>query len=197
MKFARLVFTTVMIALLAGAAFAGTVDIETPGQTYDWQPEDWSDPCTLTLDMNWFIGAGPDNGADVGGLHDGDPIVNQTVTNYSTLVWNDWHVQLINGIIQPGSISVYEYGTTDPWDITQQADPGYDDGFTAIAFPPAGWISQNDKLVVSFVFDPIDPEQRVTLKQWPTTDMIPEPGSLVTLSMGLVGFGFAFRRRIK
>lgn len=202
MKAVRLLLVLALILLVGTTAFAARKikDVNVPGDTYEWTDDDWTGEtgCLLEMGVNWYIGADEDNYFTLEGVKDADPTIDQLVTNYSSADWwNDWHVQLINGTIQPGSVQVIKDGGVNPWWIELGADPGYDSGFTALAYPPAEWVGPTASLHVVFIYDPIDPLQRVTIKQWPTTELIPEPGSIATLCMGLATLGFALRRRAK
>lgn len=201
MKTFRLLAVISLLLLITCAAYADySGQISAPGQTWTWSDTDWyagpSGTCQLDVTLDWRLPlVGPSAGFGIGGIKAEDPVVNQLVTNYSTLLWSDWHVQLRNGRLRDGSVVVKKNGTTETWDVTYGAIPGYDSGFTAIAWPPAELVGNNDKLSVYFAFDPIDPRQRVVIQQWPTTDFAPEPGCIITLGMGLAGLGFGLKRR--
>lgn len=202
MKAVRLLLILALILLITTTAFAvrKIKDVNVPGDNYEWTDDDWSGEtgCVLEMGVNWYIGAGEDNYFTLEGVKEADPTIDQLVTNYSSADWwSDWHVQLINGTIQVGSAVVKKDGSAFPWDITYGADPGYDSGFTAIAWPPAELVGPGAVLHVVFIYDPIDPLQRVTIRQWPTTEFIPEPSSIATLCMGLATLGLALRRRAK
>lgn len=203
MSFTRPFVVLLLVLLISASAVAAPVfKSASPGNTYyEWSANDWynnGQTCQIDLVMSWYLNPGADNMYVLEGSMPVDPIVNQDVTNYTSELWSDWHVQLTNGWVVPGSAYVIKNGTTDPWTVTYDgSDPTKPSGFTAIAWPPASVVGTNDVLHIYFQWNPIDPGSRSSIKQWPTVDFVPEPGSILALGMGLASLGFGLRRRVK
>lgn len=204
LRTARVLLLLAVVLLISGTALAQSSWLsktaDANNRSYEWQSSDWykNENNFLQLDVNigWMLMAGCQNCFELTGFVPEDPIVNQKITNYTYENWTDWHVQLINGQLV-GMPWVIKEGDVTYWDITIGADPGYDDGFTAIGWPPAESVGNMEALRVYFVYEPINPDLRVTIKQWPTTDYIPEPGSLMALSMGMATLAITLRRRLR
>ncbi len=139
---------------------------------------------------------------DQSGIANVDPIVNQTMRNFTSDAWTDWHVSITNGYVYTDSAYVYNVNVPDPqWVVEYE---GVYDGNKATGFLAhivTGMDVQVDpfeQLLVHFVYDAIDSGEQVIISQNPTKDWpIPEPGSMAALLTGLAGVaGFAWRRKI-
>ena len=209
----RLLFAlaVALVALSATAAYAGG---EAP-LTYQWTESDFAPPAD---GVHWvykkhnldFEGQGAyewDNTVgDAGVVYSQsgavtvDPIVNQTVRNFTQDAWTDWHVEITNGYIELLSANVYNLQASSPsWVVEYEGIVGNTaSGF--FAHVVTGMDTQVDpfeQLLVNFVYEPDTLGAQVTINQYPTKDWpIPEPGSMAALLAGLAGLGLgAIRRR--
>jgi len=204
MKLVRLSFLFVALLLVVGSAASAKLvwDVNLNTQGYIWQATDWVNN-TLEIELNWYKPAVLNGHTatdlhkwSLGGQKDGDPIISETVRNFTTDVWSDWHIIVHNGIIrQDGSARIYRSSPAGPdWLLSFGTVP---DGttLTGIAPGPHATVGQYQVLSIYFVFDPTGAGP-VSIDEWPTTDYIPEPASLFTLAAGVAGFGLTIRRRL-
>lgn len=199
--FVPLVFA---LALLAPAAHAVVYYDwnQTPGGAFcmPGDPENTWGVCVYKVHNPWFGGDAfewfqatddPNSAYAQGGqVPPEDPIVNQVFRNRTQSNWTDWHCDLTNGTITPGSVVVKNNGVPDPgWVITYT-----ETGFFAETVSGSGtYVAPLGTLSVYFEYLG---SGTVTFSQYPTTTSpIPEPASIVALMSGLVAMGFGIRRR--
>ena len=211
----RLLFAlaVALMMLSATAAYAGPPD----RLLYQWSESDFDPPglsqhWTYTkhnLDFDgqtaydWEDEVGnPAVAYDQNGILDVDPILNQTIRNFTPDPWTDWHVSITNGYIEVDSADVHNLDPADPpWVV--EYDGLFDGDTKATSFfahVVTGMDTQVDpfeQLLVHFVYNPNQLGDQVSIKQYPTAEwVIPEPGSIVALLAGLAGLGLgAIRRR--
>ena len=203
MKSARLFAVVLLCALSAIAAHAQTVTIDATVADYHWSAADWKlvgGICTIEQELDWSRGIGIDNSWCLWGNMPVDPAVSQKIRNRTFDAWSDWHIVVHNGtILQDGSARVYRYSPLGA-DWLLFFDSGVDDlgawtSLTAIAPDPTEVVTNMNVLSVYFVYNPINPELPITIDEWPTTDFVPEPSSLLALAGGLSALGFSLRRK--
>jgi len=121
--------------------------------------------------------------------------IDETVLNPTMVDWTDYHVQLGTGL----------------GDDFEASTPG--DGLlfvsgTSATFPTLTWLSEDELAFSGSIVGPLNSDDLLlqlqlpgadpytfTLRQWPTTTVIPEPSTLVIWALGLLGLGFYGRRR--
>lgn len=209
MKTVRFLAVALVLLLPALVALATPPSEVTDGTAnYQWTQNDWckvGDQCMMELDLDWFrpISAVAQDAAwSMYGYMPIDPIVSEKVRNRTSGdVWNDFHIKVVNGRVDPSSVRIYRYSPPAPvdwfWFINplQPPDP---DGDQIDAFAdPLATVGPGQILSVYFVFNPIDPNLPVTITEWPTKDFIPEPSSIAGLTMCLAAMGFTLRRRLR
>lgn len=194
-----LVLAAGLAICLASVAIAGSPVLE-----QSWTAQEWSvNPSTqipvLTLNnLDWTAGT---DGAAILRLSgevpattlsctNGDPYVDETITNHTPVIWTDWHVTITNGIIREAKVQKVDGNS---WVVTIAQDGS---GFDAVTALPTGRVNTSEQLSVWFRFD-LTGAGDVSIDEYPTTEYIPEPSSLMALAMGLGTLGFFVKRRSK
>ncbi|MCE5314127.1 MAG: PEP-CTERM sorting domain-containing protein [Armatimonadota bacterium] len=192
---ALLLYAVVLIAALSSMACASIYQ----DVVLDSNKWDTSGICTYDLDLGWSWGA---NGAVLARINDAkptgsnDPRIRQNITNQTEDIWTDWHVEISNGT-NLRNIVVNKVGVGS-WTIeTYQYCCGFFAHLNTTYDPnnPLA-IHQGEKLYVEFTYDVLDPQQPVSILQYPTTNYtLPEPASLLTMLAGVGGMLGIFRRK--
>lgn len=209
-RFLTLVALALCLCGMASADPAGTAINVGPGTpNWQWDQGAWTDPdgdgvAQMDLTIQWGRGTGTwrtggDETFRFWGYKDSDPIVSETIMNFTEDLWKDWHIYVVNG-----NVSVATIGKTQPnaapWIVAVQNSLHNSTIVAVVPDPlnPALAIGFGEVLSVYFEFTPIDPSLPVYIDEWPTTDAtIPEPGSLVTLATGLAALALGVRRRVR
>jgi len=119
-----------------------------------------------------------------------DPDVHQVIRNLTPKTWTDWHVSLTNGTIVSAVVKKVDGSV---WDLDVFNDGTGFDSYTALS---DGRVQSGEQLDVWFRFN-VDGPGDVTIDEYPTTQYIPEPSSLVALMAGFSAVGISMRRRAR
>ena len=167
--------------------------------TFIWDKNCFTGPdCTLIIALEFRGRPNGESWFNLTGEKDDDPVVQQTVKNGSQVTWLDWHVDILNGVIDRNDPPiVYKVNENSPWQIFWITNPGYTDGFGAVWVGGNSAVGPGESLFIRFRWYPDGSGLPITIHQYPTDtgEPIPEPSSLLTTVLGLMSFGFVASRR--
>lgn len=127
--------------------------------------------------------------------------MNQTVLNNTSTAWLDWHVDILNGVIDRTEVNkpvVHKVeADSSNWQVQYIHNAGYTDGFGAVWMGGSTSVGTGNSLSVRFTWRPDGSGLPVTIHQYPTStgEFIPEPSSLLALAGSLSTLGLALYRR--
>jgi len=176
-----------------------SVSYDRGNPVFSWTPECFVGPdCVLNLELQFNGEPGGKSWYKLTGTQELDPVVSQTVLNGSEAVWLDWHVDLLNAVIDRNDgPTVYKVGENSPWQIVWTHNPGYTDGFGAVWVGGNSSVANGESLYIRFRWAPDGSGLPVTIHQYPTDtgQPIPEPASFLVLSTGLTSVALTVIRR--